>query len=248
MNILGIIPARFESSRFPGKPLADIAGKSMIRRVYEQASKVTSLSKVIVATDHEDVYDHVRSFDGNAVITNPDHPSGTDRCFEVLNKENKFYEFIVNIQGDEPFVAPDQIELLVSILDHSVELATLAKKIETNEELIDPNEAKLVLNSKNEGIYFSRNPIPYLKDIPRIDWVEHHEYFKHVGVYAYRSDVLESITKIPVSDLEKAESLEQLRWIENGYTIKVALTNIDSVCIDTPDDIKKALKVFGHTL
>lgn len=244
MKILGIIPARYESSRFPGKPLANIAGKSMIQRVYEQSSKVPAFTKVLVATDHKEIYEHVLAFGGNAVITSPAHPTGTDRCYEALHKEDKYYEFVVNIQGDEPFVAPKQIELLVSVLNPAVELATLVKKIDREEELNDPNEAKVVINKNMEGIYFSRSPIPYQKDTPRSEWVYKHTCYKHVGIYAYRSDVLDSITKLPVSALEKAESLEQLRWIENGYAIKVAITDVDSMCIDSPEDIEKAIRLF----
>ncbi len=244
MKILGIIPARYDSSRFPGKPLADIAGKSMIQRVYEQSSKVPAFTKVLVATDHKEIYEHVLAFGGNAVITSPAHPTGTDRCYEALHKEDKYYEFVVNIQGDEPFVAPKQIELLVSVLNPAVELATLVKKIDREEELNDPNEAKVVINKNMEGIYFSRSPIPYQKDTPRSEWVHKHTCYKHVGIYAYRSDVLDSITKLPVSALEKAESLEQLRWIENGYAIKVAITDVDSMCIDSPEDIEKAIRLF----
>ena len=244
MKILGIIPARYESSRFPGKPLADIAGKSMIQRVYEQSSKVQAFTKVLVATDHKKIYEHVLAFGGNVVITSPAHPTGTDRCYEALHKEDKYYEFVINIQGDEPFISPAQIELLLSVLNPAVELATLVKKIDREEELNDPNEAKVVINKNMEGIYFSRSPIPYQKDTPKSEWIHKHVCYKHIGIYSYRSDVLDSITKLPVSALEKAESLEQLRWIENGYAIKVAITNIDSMSIDTPEDIEKAVRLF----
>ncbi len=241
MKILGIIPARYASSRFPGKPLADIAGKSMIRRVYEQSSKSRYLDKVIVATDDERIFNHVNEFGGKAVHTRADHPTGTDRCFEAFQQEDNDFLFAINIQGDEPFVSPDQIDLVASILSKETQLATLVKQINTEKELDDPNEAKVILNKENEAIYFSRLPIPYY-NIP--DRARKFKYYKHVGIYAYRRDVLEALTSLPVSDLEKAESLEQLRWIENGFKIKVAITDIESTCIDMPEDITEALKRF----
>ena len=246
-KILGIIPARYESSRFPGKPLADIGGKSMIQRVYEQSSKSTSLEKLVVATDNNEVLQHVKSFGGNVVMTSPAHPSGTDRCFDALSKEEKYYEFVINIQGDEPFIDPAQIDRLVSILSPGVELGTLVKRIDFEEELDDTNEVKVVLNRRHECIYFSRNPIPYLSGAERANWIHEFSFFKHIGIYAYRTDVLELITKLPVSSLEQAERLEQLRWIENGYTIKASITDFESMCIDVPEDIDQALKIYNLT-
>jgi 3-deoxy-manno-octulosonate cytidylyltransferase (CMP-KDO synthetase) len=242
LKILGIIPARYASSRFPGKPLADIGGKSMIQRVYEQSSKAKSLDKVIVATDDERIYNHVIKFGGKAVFTRPDHASGTDRCFEALQNEDRKFLFAINIQGDEPFVSPDQIDLVASVIDENTELATLIKQIHTEKELDDPNEAKVIINKNKEAIYFSRLPIPYY-NIP--NRTQKFKYYKHVGIYAYRRDILETITSLPVSDLEKSESLEQLRWIENGYKIKIAITDIESTCIDAPEDIPAALIRFS---
>ncbi len=242
MSILGIIPARYASTRFPAKPLADMAGKSMIRRVYEQARKSKSLSKVVVATDHEDIYNHVMDFGGDVCMTSTHHASGTDRCYEVLAKERPSFDYVINIQGDEPFIAPEQIDLLASLLDGNTELATLIKKIDSAEPLFNPNLVKAVVNKNAEALYFSRSPIPYLRNIDHVEWVTHHHYYKHIGMYAYRKDVLEKITRLEISTLEKAESLEQLRWLENGYKIKVKETSIETIGIDTPEDLENALR------
>lgn len=243
MSILGIIPARYASTRFPAKPLADMGGKSMIRRVYEQAKKSKSLSKVVVATDHEEIYQHVIDFGGDVCMTSTHHASGTDRCYEVLLKENTSFDYVINIQGDEPFIAPEQIDLLASLLlDGDTELATLIKKIDSVEQLFNPNLVKAVVNKNAEALYFSRSPIPYVRNMEQVEWVTHHNFYKHIGMYAYRKDVLEKITRLEISSLEKAESLEQLRWLENGYKIKVKETNIETIGIDTPEDLQNALK------
>ena len=246
MRILGIIPARYASTRFPGKPLANMGGKSMIRRVYEQAKKSKSLSKVVVATDHEEIFDHVIDYGGEVCMTSTHHASGTDRCFEVLSKENSSFDYIINIQGDEPFIAPEQIDLLASLLDGKTELATLIKKIDSVEQLFNPNLVKAVLNKNSEALYFSRSPIPYLRNQEQVEWVTHHSYYKHIGMYAYRNDVLKKITNLEVSPLEKAESLEQLRWLENGYKIKVKETSIETIGIDTPEDLQNALRCLDN--
>lgn len=240
MKILGIIPARFESSRFPGKPLAEIAGISMIKRVYRQSEKSKLIQKVLVATDDVRIRDHVAGFGGNVIMTRTDHPSGTDRCYEAYIKLGDVFDFVINIQGDEPFISPDQIDLLASILNPDTELATLVKKIEIQKEILDPNKVKVVLNNSNEALYFSRSPIPFHYN-EASDWPNQSDYFKHVGIYAYRTDILEKITNLPVSELEKIESLEQLRWIQNGYTVLVELTTFESLCIDIPDDINEAI-------
>ena len=241
MKILGIIPARYQSTRFPGKVLVDIKGKSMVQRVYEQASKSTFLSKVIIATESKEVKAHVESFEGEAVLTNDNHASGTDRCFETLTLQNEAYDYVVNIQGDEPFISPAQIDELAALLDGSVELATLIKKITTNSELFNYGEVKTVFNSKMEALYFSRQPIPYERNAGEMEWLNHSNYYKHIGIYAYRADILEQVSKLPVSNLEKAESLEQLRWLENGLKIKLAFTEHESVCIDTKEDLERVL-------
>jgi len=242
MNILGIIPARYASTRFPAKPLADLGGKSMIRRVYEQAEKSTSLTKVIVATDHEEIFNHVSGFGGAVCMTSPQHASGTDRCYEVLMKEHGSFDYVINIQGDEPFIAPGQIDLLASMLDGTAELATLIKKIDSVEQLFNPNLVKVVVNKNNEALYFSRSPIPYFRNLAQVEWVTKHTYYKHIGLYAYKNTALEKITRLEVSALEKAESLEQLRWLENGLSIRVKETQLETIGIDTPEDLKIALQ------
>ena len=241
MRILGVIPARYESTRFPGKVLADIHGKSMVHREYEQAVKSTYLDKVIIATEDEKVVDHVAAFGGVSMLTKPDHASGTDRCFEVLQSQSEAYDYVVNIQGDEPFIDPKQIDELAGLLDGDVELATLIKKITTNDELFNLGEVKTVFNKKMEALYFSRQPIPYYRNAAELDWLQEQDYYKHIGIYAYRADILERISNLAVSDLEKAESLEQLRWLENGLKIKLAFTEFESICIDTREDLEKVL-------
>ncbi len=244
--IAGIIPARYASTRFPGKSLIDIQGKSMIQRVYEEASKSTSLNKLVVATDDKRIFDHVVSFGGEAVMTGAGHPSGTDRCWDALQQIGNIYQYVINIQGDEPFINPAQIDELAAILkDGSVELATQMIAVGNYEELFDKGEVKIVLNDKMEALYFSRMVIPFVKGVDEKDWHMHHTYYRHVGMYAYRRDILEKITTLSVSSLEKAESLEQLRWLEAGFKIKCVTTQYESHCIDTPEDIEKVLKRMG---
>jgi 3-deoxy-manno-octulosonate cytidylyltransferase (CMP-KDO synthetase) len=237
MSVLGIIPARYASTRFPGKPLVDIAGKSMIQRVYEQAKKCADLTEVIVATDDARIYDHVLNFGGVAVMTAADHQSGTDRCAEVALQHPQ-YKVIINIQGDEPFIDPEQISKLAFCFnDATTQIATLIKKVQNAEELFNVNSPKVVINKLSEAVYFSRSPLPHIRGQEQQNWLDYYTYFKHIGIYGYRADVLQQITKLPVSSLEKAESLEQLRWIENGYRIKVAETELETHAVDTPDDL-----------
>jgi 3-deoxy-manno-octulosonate cytidylyltransferase (CMP-KDO synthetase) len=243
-SILGIIPARYASSRFPGKPLIEILGKSMIQRVYEQAKKSSLLSDVIVATDDEHIFKHVESFGGKVVYTKEDHPSGTDRCFEALQNFNSKFDYVINIQGDEPFIDPSQIDLLCEVCDGHTELATLMIEVDSHEVLFDMGEVKVTLNKNNEALYFSRMVIPFIKGKAQEEWHLHHTYYRHVGMYAYRHDVLEQITKLRTSSLENAESLEQLRWLENGFKVKCAVTHFDSHCIDTPEDIEKVIRLM----
>jgi 3-deoxy-manno-octulosonate cytidylyltransferase (CMP-KDO synthetase) len=239
MKILGIIPARYASSRFPGKPLVDIAGKSMIQRVYEQAKKCAQLTEVIVATDDDRIYDHVQAFGGAAIMTGTDHQSGTDRCAEVAATHPQ-YHVIINIQGDEPYIDPEQIAKLVDCFTSpDVQIATLVKRVKTEQELHNPNSPKVVINKLDEAVYFSRSALPHIRGEEPQNWLEFYPYFKHIGIYGYRADVLQEITKLPISSLEKAESLEQLRWIENGYRIKVAETELETYAIDTPEDLEK---------
>lgn len=242
MNILGIIPARYASSRFPAKALADIAGKTMIQRVMEQSGKAKSLSRVVVATDHEAIAGHVRSFGGEVVLTSENHQSGTDRCFEAMQMASDSFDYVINIQGDEPFIKPEQIDLLASVLDGNTELATLVKKIDDPAVLFNTSTPKVVLNSRGEALYFSRQTLPYLRERQPEEWLQHHTFYKHIGIYAYRADILAQITELPQSLLEKAEALEQLRWLENGYRIRCVVTELDSYGIDTPEDLERLSK------
>lgn len=246
--IIGIIPARYASTRFPGKPLIEIEGKTMIQRVYEQASKSAALDMIVVATDDIRIANHVRSFKGNVVLTDASHESGTDRCWDAFKQVNGDFDYVINIQGDEPFIDPSQIDLLAETLKSGeAELATLIIPVDNHEVLFDKGEVKVVLNDQMEGLYFSRMVIPFIKGVPESEWHQHHSYFRHVGMYAYRKDVLEAVTKLPVSSLEKAESLEQLRWLEAGYKIRCAITQFDSHCIDTPEDVEKVLRLMKHS-
>jgi len=242
VKFIGIIPARFASTRFPGKPLADVGGKPMIQRVYEQAQQV--FEHCYVATDDERIYAAVKNFGGKAVMTAATHQSGTDRCAEaILRIEaelNEKFDVVVNIQGDEPFIAPAQLEQLKACFtDNSVQLATLVKKFAKDEDVFSPNSPKVVVDKNGYALYFSRSAIPYLRGKEQAKWQSSYPFFKHIGLYAYRTDVLQQICKLPQSPLELAESLEQLRWLENGYRIKVALTEFETWAIDTPQDLER---------
>jgi 3-deoxy-manno-octulosonate cytidylyltransferase (CMP-KDO synthetase) len=260
MKILGIIPARYASTRFPAKVLADIKGKTMIRRVYEQVAKSKLLSEIYVATDHELIAKEVESFGGKVIMTATNHPSGTDRCFEGLQlvqnelqekSEKVVYNYVINIQGDEPFIRPEQIDLLAqSLIDGKgeVELATMMLQAQNQEDLDNNSEVFVTFNTNFEALYFSRFPIPFQQKVPKSQWLSTHSYYKHLGMYAYRSNILEKITKLSVSSLEKCESLEQLRWLENGFKIKLVSTKHDSYCIDTPEDLAKVLAMFDKNV
>jgi 3-deoxy-manno-octulosonate cytidylyltransferase (CMP-KDO synthetase) len=245
MAVVGIIPARYASSRFPGKPLTQIDGKSMLQRVYEQASKARLLSEVVIATDDPRIAEHAATFRAPVLMTGSQHPSGTDRCYEAYRLLGKNYDYVINIQGDEPFLDPDQVDSLAAACDGQIEIATQMIRCTSNEVLFDKGEVKIVLNSSNDAIYFSRSVIPALKGIPESEWHSSYRYFRHVGMYAYRVDVLAKITRLPVSPLEKAESLEQLRWLENGFKVRCVETTHDSHCIDTPEDIEKVLRLMN---
>lgn len=240
MRILGIIPARYASTRFPAKPLVDIAGQTMIEWVYTQAKKSMSLAEVIVATDNKKIYDHVDKKGCKVYMTSENHVSGTDRCAEAVALTKESFDYVVNIQGDEPFIDPRQIDLLASRMDGQTELATLVKKITTQESLFNSNVVKVITNNRGEAIYFSRSPIPHIRNTPEANWLDKHTFYKHIGMYGYRTDILASITQLKPSALEIAESLEQLRWIENGLKIKIAETDIETIGIDTPEDLEKA--------
>ena len=246
MIILGIIPARYASTRFPAKPLANIGGKSMIQRVVEQARQAASLSRVVVATDDERIRAHVADFGGEVVMTSVHHQSGTDRCQEAVQQLGISADYIVNIQGDEPFIQPRQIDLLTSVLDGATELATLVKVISDPQTLLNPNSAKVVLGTNGDALYFSRHPIPYVRGKPAGTWSDAHTYYKHIGLYAYRTDILAQLTQLPPSSLELAESLEQLRWLENGYRIRTVLTDLESHGIDTPEDLEKVSQLVSR--
>lgn len=242
-NIIGLIPARYASTRFPGKPLVDIAGKPMIRRVYERASECKDLSRVIVATDDDRIAEVVKSFGGDVCMTDVNHPSGTDRCAQVVEDMHLACDAVINIQGDEPFIDPRQISLVASCFsDESTPLATLIKPIMSEEVLFSPNSPKVVVDQNGYALYFSRHPIPYLRGQEQAGWIATHKYYQHIGIYGYRRDALAAITKLAPSSLEKAESLEQLRWLENGFKIKTAVTDIETMAIDTPDDLTRILK------
>lgn len=246
MNFIGIIPARYASTRFPGKPLADMKGKTMIQRVYEQVSSV--LEEVYVATDDYRIDEAVRAFGGKSVMTSSAHRSGTDRCYEAYCKTGSHHQVIVNIQGDEPFIHPEQIRAILRCFDEAdTQIATLVKPFtaaDGKEALFNPNSPKVVLNSRQEALYFSRSVIPYLRGKDQEEWLESYTFYKHIGMYAYRADILEQITRLPQSELEKAESLEQLRWLENGYRIRAGVTHRETVGIDTPADLEKAVKLL----
>jgi 3-deoxy-manno-octulosonate cytidylyltransferase (CMP-KDO synthetase) len=244
MKIIGIIPSRYASTRFPAKSLAIINGKSMIQRVYEQAQQSSALNDVIVATDHAEIYDHVKRFGGEVCMTRTDHVSGTDRCHEALMHQRKKYDYVINIQGDEPFIQPHQIDLLAGRLDGVTEIATLIKALTNEEQLFSPNIVKVVCSKVKEALYFSRSPIPHIRNTPENEWMSKHKFYKHIGMYAYRSDVLERLHRLSVSSLEKAESLEQLRWLENGFKISVAETTTETLGIDTPEDLERALQIL----
>ncbi len=245
-SILGIIPSRHSSTRFPSKPLVNINGKTMVQRVYEQAKKAKLLVDVIVATDNEKIYNHIISFGGKVVMTGVNTASGTDRCAEVIAKLDENYDFVINIQGDEPFIHPEQIDELASVLKPGVELATLAMKTNKLDDILNRNIVKVVLNAKNEALYFSRSPVPYIRNYVQAEWGLNHDFLRHVGIYAYRVDVLNKFGSLIPSSLELAESLEQLRWLENGYKMKVEQTQYESFGIDTPEDLEKILKSINE--
>lgn len=242
MKFLGIIPARYASTRFPGKPLADIGGKLMIQRVYEQV--LPCLDEVFVATDDERILKAVEGFGGKAVMTSEKHRSGTDRCLEASQKIDGDYDVVINIQGDEPFIQEEQIKSLkyCFIKSEKVCLATLVKPFTAKdgiEALLNPNSPKVVLNVQGEAMYFSRSVIPFLRGIPQGEWLQKGRFYKHIGIYAYRLKTLAEIAVLPQSPMELAESLEQLRWLENGYHIQTAITNIENLAVDTPEDLER---------
>lgn len=246
----GIIPARYASSRFPGKPLVMIGNKTMIQRVYEQAAKVLDL--VYVATDDKKIEKCVTDFGGNVVMTSDEHMSGTDRCAEayalIEMETGKKIDVVINIQGDEPFIKPEQINLLLKCFnDEKTEIATLVKKCEPGEDIFNPNQPKVIINSNGDAMYFSRAAIPYFRDLKQTEWSNKNTYFKHIGLYGYRTDTLKKITCLSRSPLEIAENLEQNRWLENGFQIKTAITVWESIGIDTPADLENARLILNES-
>ena len=239
MNFTAIIPARYASTRFPGKPLALLGNKPVIQHVYEQTSSV--LSEVWVATDDDRIREAVKKFGGRVVMTRADHKSGTDRIEEAAEKTGTQADVIINIQGDEPFVQPSQIKALMQLFDNTeTQIGTLGKHFENIEAVNNPNSPKIVTDKQGFALYFSRSVIPYIRGAQDNEWLSHFPFLKHLGLYAYRREVLHEITQLPQSSLEIAESLEQLRWLENGYRIRVGLTDVETVGIDTPEDLQRA--------
>ena len=242
MKFIGIIPARYASTRFPGKPLADIDGKPMIQKVYEQAK--LALDKVWVATDDSRIEESVKAFGGNVIMTSPDHQSGTDRIAEAVSviktKSDLEFDVVINIQGDEPFIQPEQIESVKKCFESpNTQIATLVKQISNQEDIFDPNKVKAVISKDKKALYFSRSAIPYQRGVEEDKWLEKGTFYKHIGMYAYKIDILKEITAITQSSLELSESLEQLRWLENGYWIQTETTNHESIGIDTPEDLER---------
>ncbi len=242
MRYIAIIPARYASTRFPAKPLAILGGKPVIQRVYEQVAGV--MDETIVATDDSRIYRAVTDFGGRAEMTSTDHRSGTDRCWEAYCKHGGDYDIVVNVQGDEPFIQRSQLEAIKRCFDNpATDIATLVKPFSAEDGLAaleNPNSPKVVLDKEGRAIYFSRSVIPYLRGVDKSEWLSRHTFYKHIGIYAFRTDILQQVTSLPQSTLEKAESLEQLRWIENGYRIGVGISDIETIGIDTPDDLARA--------
>lgn len=242
MKYIAIIPARYASTRFPAKPLAMLGGKPVIQRVYEQVAGV--LDDAVVATDDERIYEAVRAFGGKVEMTSTAHRSGTDRCREAYDKQGREYDVVVNVQGDEPFIRREQLEALKRCFENpATDIATLVKPFSESDGLAaleNPNSPKVVLDGESQALYFSRSVIPYLRNVPREEWLTKHTFYKHIGIYAFRSEVLRKVTALPQSPLEVAESLEQLRWLENGFRIGVGITDSETVGIDTPEDLTRA--------
>jgi len=243
---IGVIPARYGSTRFPGKPLTDIMGMTIIERVYRQASKASSLSRVVVATDDERIHSHVKSFGGEVLMTSPLHVSGTDRCAEVVAALGFDSGVVVNIQGDEPFIRPEQIDLLVCLFDREdVNIGTLAKRIASIDDIVSNTVIKVVRSIDGRGLYFSRNPLPHVRGQRPEEAIESPGFLKHIGIYAYRSSTLQQLAQLPPSPLEQAEALEQLRWLEHGHSIHLAETGHESNSVDTPEDLARLLKTLS---
>jgi 3-deoxy-manno-octulosonate cytidylyltransferase (CMP-KDO synthetase) len=247
-NILAIIPARFSSTRFPGKPLADLGGKTIIERVYTRVSGCKEISEILVATDDDRIRNAVEAFGGNAMMTSPNCLSGTDRCAEILEKTPGMNpDLILNVQGDEPFIQPAQLSaLIVQMKASGADIGTLVQKIGDEADIHNPNVVKAVVSSTGRALYFSRSMIPFVRDAGGRSLLESVDFFRHIGLYAYLPNVLRRISALPPGKLELAENLEQLRWLEAGYSISTAITAFDSIGIDTPADLENARKLLGR--
>ena len=245
MKVLCIIPARYASTRFPGKPLAVICGKPMIQRVFEQVIKASSVAYATVATDDLRIVNAVRGFGGNVVMTRTNHSNGTSRCFEameIVQKQNPALHFdvVVNIQGDEPYIQPEQIDVVANLFSNQeTQIGTLIKKIDTYDDLFSPHVVKVAFDADQKALFFSRNPIPFVRNFQKNEWLKSFSFYKHIGIYAYRKKVLQQIVALKSGKLEKAENLEQLRWLENGFSIQLKITKLESIGIDTPEDLSK---------
>lgn len=250
MKFIAIIPARYSSTRFPGKPLALLGGKPVIQRVYEQVAGV--LDEAVVATDDERIYEAVKAFGGKVEMTSTEHRSGTDRCREAYEKQGREFDVVVNVQGDEPFIRREQLLALKACFENpATQIATLVKPFMESdgiEALENPNSPKVVVDTNSQALYFSRSVVPYLRGVERKDWLKNHTFYKHIGIYAFRSEVLKQVTSLPQSTLEKAESLEQLRWLENGYCIGVGVTDFETIGIDTPEDLERAERFLNEKM
>lgn len=234
-----IVPARYASTRFPGKPLVEIDGKSMIQRVCEQAKQANSIDKVVVATDSELISSHVTEIGFDVIMTSENHSSGTERCAEAAEKLTEEFDIVINVQGDEPFIAPELIEEVIKGFDDTTQIVTAVKKVTENEVLLNQNVVKAVLSETNYAMYFSRQAIPYNRDAITSDWINQSTYYKHIGIYGFKSETLKKLVELPVTSLETIEKLEQLRWLGHGFRVKAIVTDYESVGIDTPEDLER---------
>lgn len=244
MKIIAVIPARFASTRFPGKPLVDIHGKSMVQRVYEQVQLVEKIDKILVATDDERIFDYVTNFGGEAIMTDSDLPSGTERCAAAVNALNEDFDIVINVQGDEPFIAPELITQVINGFNDGASIVTAAKNISDNKTLFNTNVVKVVFSTSGRALYFSRQAIPFLRDVAPEMWLDSTPFYKHIGIYGFRTAVLNELVKLPEEQLESNEKLEQLRWLYHDHAIKIVVTEHESVGIDTPEDLSKIMTIW----
>jgi 3-deoxy-manno-octulosonate cytidylyltransferase (CMP-KDO synthetase) len=242
-KVAAIIPARFASTRFPGKPLVDLGGKPMIQRTYERVKAVKGFDRIIIATDDQRIFEAAQGFNAEVMMTSAEHLTGTDRCAEVLNRLGESVDYVVNIQGDEPFIEPAQLEEVVAGFSSGAPILTLIKKITDSETLFNVNTPKVVCDEEGNALYFSRQTIPFLRGVEPSEWLRQHTFFKHIGLYAYRADILPGLSALKQTSLELAESLEQLRWIQNGIRIKAIETQFETIGIDSPEDLEKIQKM-----